>query len=222
MFFVVMFGLLLAVVAVCGLCTASFFSVAFAAPQPAAGRAAKSRSLVAPLRAEGKLPVVTACKGNCRRCPSGRCQAGLRLIPVTPPEALAIADYLRHTQSTQQLDETLLTAVTQAGELAEHPATASPPGCALLAGDGHCLAGPVRPAACHVGLPEANALSGAAEPPGEASPQCEALLQGLRLSRLDMNPYELNGALAVALAMSDAADRWQRHEPIFSGCRKVT
>lgn len=219
MFFVVFAGLLLAVLVVCGLCTVSFFSVAFAGPQQAIGNPARGSRSLSLAKPAAKLPVASSCKGTCRRCAKS-CFAGMRLIPVTPPEALAIADHLRRTQSAQQIDGILAIAVAQAAELAQHPGTANPPGCALLAGDGHCLAGPVRPVACSTSSEIAVGASESALP-ATASPATEGLYQGLRLAGLDMTTYELNGAVAVALSAADAAERWQRHEPVFAGCRSA-
>lgn len=221
MFFILFAGLLVALLVMCGLCTASFFSVAFAGPQQFARRPSRR----APPRREAavpsQLPVMSSCKGKCRRCPSEGCLAGKRAVAVTPPEAFAIAEYVRSTQPPREVERILITAAAEAARWAEQPAAASAPRCALLAGDGHCLAGPVRPEICHVAPAASATAAGESRTPGDPPSPADGLRQGLRLAGLDITPYELNGAVAVALSQPDGARRWQQHEPIFAACRTM-
>ena len=49
----------------------------------------------------------------------------------------------------------------------------------------------------------------------------DGLSEGLRQEGLDGNTYELNDALATALATPHAAARWSRGEAVFANCAKA-
>jgi hypothetical protein len=136
-------------------------------------------------------------------------------MSVTPPEALAIADYLETHCTLEEISQIRQSAESNTQQAACPGMNECNWSCPLRAADGRCMVAPVRPAACH-----AATCVGAAQPADE--PALEAgMCQGLRLAGLDAQSYELNSALAVALADSSAATRWRDGENVFAECRVV-
>jgi hypothetical protein len=202
MSFIIFIGLIVSILVTCGLGAIAFLNVAFTAPRAA----------------------VAACAG----CPQTCAKCRLRLIPVTPPELLAIADRLKTTESDEAVDLIRRTAQSNAEAIASVRSSDHLPICPLRAEDGSCLVDTVRPAACRVATAAIDsAQSGDLDillklTAHDVLPQVDtSLYQGLRVAGLDATAYELNGGLAVALASPDVARRWRKGDTVFAGCPVV-
>ena len=149
-------------------------------------------------------------------------------IFVTPPEALAIVAQLRQRMSGGALARLRKTAWDSAVKIsaAGPPARgAELPACPLLAKNGCCLTFSARPIQCRGQcLPLAANGSNGSEPAAADFVATmrrgitAGLTSGLEATHHDGQRYELNSALARALAMPNAAARWSRGEPVFSAC----
>ena len=139
-------------------------------------------------------------------------------ILVTPPEALAIANYLRATQSPEDY-----TAIASRARQNAIDADRSP-FCPLLGGEGVCAAFAVRPIWCQTcALCQARASEDFSESFDETVSHVnqeieQGLSAGLRLAELDGTPYELNRALVVAMTVPDAAGLWGHGGDLFRSC----
>jgi Fe-S-cluster containining protein len=147
---------------------------------------------------------------------------------VTAPEVLAIADHLRN--NLVEADRIRCMAAENARVLdAAEPEKRSKMflPCPLLTPNGHCATFAIRPlhcrARCH--FPEmdsrqdAKVLEDAARELGEGVEI--GLSRGLTAAGLDGHVYEFNSALAAALAMNDASERWAHGEDVFQGCERL-
>ena len=172
-------------------------------------------------------PPALACREGCDWC----CQ---QIVGVSAAEVFRIADYLRRTLSPQDLDATrerLARLDDPRRRLPPHQRTGARLPCGLLV-DHRCLAYPVRPLTCR-GFNSSDAH------------QCELFLQaprtvrlpnyvpqlrmttfaldgmraGLSEAGLNGDLFELTGALHIALAMPDAAQRWLAGEAVFAPAR---
>jgi hypothetical protein len=180
-----------------------------------------------PLARQAELERVVACP-----------EAGQGAIGLTAPEALAIADYLRtHLPRSEGeriralvIENSEKLAQMRQGELAPEPLP-----CPLAAEDNVCCAYAVRPLRCrplHAITIAQTMESRAVEQRDETDAAAErnryeyAVEQGietglshaLESAGLDSQVYELNGALAVALATPQAARRWASGEHLFQDC----
>lgn len=169
--------------------------------------------------ARRRLPVLeTACAAGCSHC----CKLH---VSISAPEAIVLAAFLRDTVRPKELETIAARVETMAARVAtlDHDARMSENvECPLLVA-GRCSVYPVRPLACAA----ANSLDAAAcarggEIPIEPQQLCaiRATQIGLAVASaaraLDFGRYELCGALAVALATADAADRWLAGERLFT------
>jgi Fe-S-cluster containining protein len=160
-----------------------------------------------------------ACRGECAAC------CGLRVV-VTAPEALLLARFIGANAqglAARGVDVPARIAALDAevGALTEAERMAAARACPLLEG-GLCLAYRLRPLACrgHASFDEkACAAAAAGENVDVPVSSAHVLLRGLvqsamitamREARLASGLYELNRALALALAASDAAALWAR------------
>lgn len=150
-------------------------------------------------------------------------------ISVTPPEAVAIADYLRATRSPESCKKiaarTQWNSESMAARGRNLGANEALP-CSLLEADGTCMAFSVRPISCRTCAvrheQDNRRFIESSDVTAEAEREAEqGLSQGLRAAGLDGNRYELNGILAVALEIPDAAQQWGHGEDIFRHCRTV-
>lgn len=164
-------------------------------------------------------------------------KTGQGRVGVTAPEVLAIADYIRkHKSLAEQIrihDLAAANARKIAGRLS---GDVTPYPCALQGAHYVCCTFARRPIHCRPVHAQAiregrdrersggpGQLRAATLGMGEGLPHEMAVGQGVELglrraiqsAGLDGDLYELNAALAIALAMPDAADRWARGEKIF-------
>lgn len=126
-----------------------------------------------------------------------------RIVAVTQPEVLTIADYVKRTRSADAVESIRITAQANAEKIVGPTSLGDIPSCALQAEDGTCLGGPALPLACYNDETVGNVK----------------VHEGLRLAESDTTTYELNGALAVALTLPSGAHRWSQGEEVFAGCR---
>jgi Fe-S-cluster containining protein len=153
---------------------------------------------------------------------------------IAPPEALALAAWLREHLSAADLAALTAAIQAQAAEVApltvDAHANARIP-CALLR-DGQCTAYAARPLACRgwASMDAAACEAGYWQPWEAAVPVWSearafrgdlafGLFHGSLLAQVDANTYELHSALARALTSPDAAARWARGEAVFAGCK---
>ncbi len=159
-------------------------------------------------------------------------------IPVTVPEVLVIADELQRKCSPAELhlvcevakSNALRARLTAPGEFPDAGIQ-----CPLHTNEDYCLTFLNRPIACRqlcpncVGIGTDGATTSASSTTDELHVLTDdlhqglstGLSQGLRAAGLDGETYELNDALATALATPDAAARWLQGEPIFTHCVKA-
>lgn len=175
-----------------------------------------------PLAAPADLDRIVACP-----------ETGQGHISVTVPEVLAIAAHIRRNKSRSEQTRIYEQAVANARRIASRsPGDLKPYPCALQGPDHVCCTFALRPLRCRPlhAISVRNQVSKDAAPapghPAEASesPGHERMVaQGVQLgltralqsAGLDANIYELNSALATALGMPDAAERWARGEDVF-------
>jgi hypothetical protein len=173
-----------------------------------------------------RLPI--ACRKGCAWC----CYLQ---VPVSAPEALRIAHFLRQTLPPDELEAVrarvaALDERTRGLTARQRLAVGRP--CALLA-DHACSVYPVRPLACQGWHSiDARACRRNVEHPDAdvAIPQYPAyvgvtdglrdgLETGLAELRLQGDELELTAALRIALDLPDAAERWLAGEPVFAPAR---
>lgn len=157
-----------------------------------------------------------------------------RMIGVTAPEALTVADALRTSQGkreVQRIHDLAAANAAAAAGLDHVQYQQAQLVCPLLTSDSTCVVYDARPIRCR----------GWSSPPGETAPamaakgNCnvcdphadavgrgaeEGLSQALGSAGLDGDIYELNSALVAALDTPHAAQRWARGEPVFAGCKE--
>lgn len=160
-------------------------------------------------------------------------------IGVTAPEALAIADELKHAASSadvQIVHEIASLNARRARFILPEEYSQAGLACPLRTKNGQCLTFQSRPISCRrlcagccdarTGHSGCRGESCKASPPEAFSRQLQegmvdGLCEGLRLLELDDGFYELNDALATALATPDAAQRWSQGEAVFAHCLKA-
>jgi hypothetical protein len=159
-------------------------------------------------------------------------------IAVTAPEVFGIVDELERRYSKPEIQMVRELAVLNARRgrfvISEEFAQAGIK-CPLQTQDGHCLTFTNRPLACR------RLCSDCACPANGCNDRCKdstatsspdvvvqlhdgmtaGLSEGLRQAGLDDGTYELNDALAIALATPHAAARWSRGEAVFANCAKA-
>jgi len=168
-----------------------------------------------------------ACGKGCAWC----CH-GLK-VEVTPPEAIAIAEYLRIKSDPEQLPgigERLLDEAAEASSLSKTDRWLSRRACYFLdRASGSCAIWEARPLACrsHTSLDASacqSAHSGEGDGPAVSRPTSIETLYGLARGAmhaacedagLDMRAFELTNAVAVAFHVPRAAERWHAGERVF-------
>lgn len=172
--------------------------------------------------------------GVAKTCPDARPHH----IAVTAPEVFAITEELerRYSAPERQLihELAILNARRARFVLAEEFPQAGI-NCPLRTTDGHCMTFMSRPIACRR-LCSSCACVGDGACGATRDGQCDrvpdvadelhagisdGLSEGLRLAELDDGVYELNDALATALATPQAASRWSHGERVFANCLKA-
>jgi hypothetical protein len=161
-------------------------------------------------------------------------ETGQERIGVTVPEALAIAAHVRKNKSRSEQTRLYDLAVANAQRIASRaPGDSTPHSCALQGSDHVCCTFAVRPLRCrplHAIAVSGQAGKNAALAAGHSAdasdgPRHEQIVaQGVELgltralqsAGLDANIYEINSALATALGIPDAAERWARGEDVFA------
>jgi len=194
-----------------------------------AGTAARIADELSPAMRQALLPEADpAERGRPVACPP----RGQGTIGVTPPEAIALADWLRAKLTPEELQE-LIEDVTLCDEWIGNGATMSP--CALQGDDQICMAYEAQPFACRPtlstllaaqlreesGVPESVRGFTDAHAETVAHGMRDGLREGLERAGLDATTYELHSALRRALSRPDAAEAWARGEDLFERCRIV-
>ena len=160
-------------------------------------------------------------------------ETGQGHVGVTAPEALAIATHIRKNKSRAEQKRIYESAVENAKKIASRaPSDQTPHPCALQGSNHVCRVFGQRPLRCRplhaisitkevgqrAGLPTDSEVGATDEPRHE-----EIVAQGietgvtraLKSAGLDSNIYELNSAVATALEIPDAAERWASGEDVF-------
>lgn len=169
-----------------------------------------------------------ACAAGCTFC----CHLP---VDVSVPEALRIVAYLRHTLSPAAfatLHDQLADAASKISGLSYEDHSRAKIPCALLH-DGRCRVYPHRPLACRAwnstARDDCEHIFAHGDPVSMLPPidmqaydavweVARGMTDGLKLARLDSNTYELHSILLRAIEVSDAAQRWLRHDDVFAGC----
>jgi len=167
-----------------------------------------------------------ACGKGC-----GFCCHGLK-VELTPPEAIAIAEYLRTKSDPEQLPsvgEALQDEADEARALSATDRWLARRACYFLdEANGTCTIWDVRPLGCrsHTSLNASAceaAHTGKEGPPVPRPKSMEALYELARGALhvacedegLDMRAFELTNAVAVAFHVPNAAERWHAGERVF-------
>lgn len=183
-----------------------------------------------PLARPAELERVIACPAH-----------GQGQIGVNAPEAITIAARLRREKSKRELqrihalatENALLLAMREAGGEDEPPLRCPLQGagqvcCVYGARPLHCRPLHAESIADEMGPRSVRFAASAGETEARDSHE-QTVVEGieigftraLRSAGLDATVYELNSALAKALEVPDAAERWARGESIFAGCAPV-
>jgi Fe-S-cluster containining protein len=177
-----------------------------------------------PLAGLGDLERIVACP-----------ESGQGMVGVTAPEALTIAAYLRKNCSPAERQRIFEMAAENAKKIASRTPgdCPAPPLPCPLQGAGHvCCVYASRPLRCRIlhamdiakdlgshGEPAAGLRAGMTAESGHEQTVAEGIEIGvtraLKSAGVDAKVYELNGALATALAEPDAATRWAKGEAVF-------
>jgi len=156
-------------------------------------------------------------------------------VDITPPEAFAIAAYLRTTLTPAASAATYARIVAQADRISglsyeEHAQARIP--CALLI-DGRCSVYPCRPFACRAwnstSAARCEAIFAHGNPVTMLPPLdmrtyeavwdvAHGMTEGLQQSRLDGKSYELHSILQRVLETPEASQRWVQGEDVLAGC----
>lgn len=164
-----------------------------------------------------------ACGAGCAHCCHAR-------VTLTAPEALVLGDFLRNARNEDIAERVAAAHEATAGLTDAQRADLRRP-CPLLDGEGRCLAYAVRPLACRMYFSQdaavCAALAEGCPPEGPLSTVqgahrlhallLAALLDGLDHAGLAPVTYEMNAALARALAVPDATPRWLAGGSLFAG-----
>jgi hypothetical protein len=160
-------------------------------------------------------------------------ETGQGRVGVTAPEALAIAAHLRKNKSRAEQKRICELAVENARKIASRASgDPGPHPCALQGSDHVCCVFARRPLRCRPlhAICVGRQLSPPTVPPARAPAEApdepvheQIVAQGIELgltralksAGLDAHIYELNSALATALEIPDAAERWARGENVF-------
>ena len=156
-------------------------------------------------------------------------------VDITPPEAFAIATYLRTTRTSAGVEATYARIAAHADRISrlsyeEHARARIP--CALLV-DGRCSVYACRPFACRAwnstSAARCEAIFTHGNPVTMLPPLdmrlyeavwdvARGVTDGLQQCRLDGKSYELHSILQRVLDTPEAAQRWVQGEEVFAGC----
>jgi len=168
-----------------------------------------------------------ACNKGC-----GFCCHGLK-VELTPPEAIAIAEYLRSKSDSERLStvgEALQDEADEARSLSMTERWLARRACYFLdEASGTCTIWQVRPLGCrsHTSLNASAceaAHSGRGDGPAVPRPRAIETLYGIARGALhaacedeglDMRAFELTNAVAVAFHVPRAAERWHEGDRVF-------
>ncbi|MEI9941191.1 MAG: YkgJ family cysteine cluster protein [Pseudomonadota bacterium] len=168
-----------------------------------------------------------ACGKGCAWC----CH-GLK-VEVTPPEAIAVAEYLRSKAEPEQLPaigEALSIEADEARSLSIEERWVARRACYFLdEASGACTIWEARPLGCrsHTSLNASaceSAHTGRGDGPAVPRPKSIEMLYGVARAALhaacedagmDMRAFELTNAVAVAFNVPQAAERWHLGERVF-------
>ena len=170
--------------------------------------------------------VEVACRRGCSLC----CHMQ---VEVLPPEAFALAAWLKRHRSPAQLariEARLQDNAERTGALGIEGRKRANIACALLGDDGACTAYEARPAQCRrfhstdlatceasFARPDDDAILSPAHPAVAHNAQVVVTLaqHGLREQGLDATPVDMNVALATAMADQRAWRRWRDGKKAF-------
>jgi len=162
-------------------------------------------------------------------------ETGQGMVGVTAPEALAIAAYLHKNRSRAEQQRIYELAAENAKKIAVRKRAGGempPLPCPLHGQDHVCCAYGTRPLRCRPlhaiaiakdmgtnSFPPASSQDATLDETGHERTVAQGIEIGvtraLKSSGLDADIYELNSALATALATPDAAERWAKGENVF-------
>jgi len=173
---------------------------------------------------DGGMPVV--CRAGCNYC----CDES---VQTSPPEVLALAEYLRATLTPEGLEKVkrnVRRVDKQTHKMSDNARVRARVGCPLLV-EARCSVYSMRPFTCRgYNSGDVGACRLRRGHPGRVVPQdpwrmsCQSgvatgLLRGLAGRGLENDLLELISALRIALEMPDATDRWLAGEHIFAAAR---
>ncbi len=188
-----------------------------------------SRTLVERVPQVRRLPL--ACAPGCASCCHGT------PVLVQASEALNLASHLRQSRSAEELSELadrIRLTLDQVRDMDQEERARSRIPCPLLDVErGACTAYEARPFACRAynscdrSHCEAALLAGEANPDLPSNPVLFrathavgfGLMTAAALQDLETGPYELVNALATALTVPGAEERWLAGEAVFSHTR---
>jgi Fe-S-cluster containining protein len=169
-----------------------------------------------------------ACRPGCSAC----C---FQSVPITPVEALAVADYLRDRLSPDQLEsvrDLLRQNEQRYSQLSVQQRGYTRVRCAFLDAQGHCSIHPSRPLRCR-GFHSFCATQCELVRAGETAavpidPQTNVAMRGVQSGmsaevqkhHCDGDYYELHSAVLRSLDVPDARRLWERGENVFVECAR--
>ena len=161
-------------------------------------------------------------------------ETGQGIVGVTAVEALTVAAHLRKSYSRADQERIYEVAVDNSKKIKAAKESIPLLWCPLQGPDQVCCVYAARPLCCRplhaiavdkaIGSRSMEAGSHAEAPDDDRHEH--AIEQGIEIglaralnsAGLDANVYELNSALALALEMPYAAERWANGEGVFEGC----
>lgn len=157
-------------------------------------------------------------------------EVGQGVIALTAPEAITLAECLREGMSAADLERVRSESEDNVGWIRRISSVyGGDAPCALQQADCVCAAWPARPLQCRAVHAVSLARAGGDDDPWldhgalRHAEQIGAgtlagLRDSLRKAGLDDGLYEMHSALARALEVPDAAERWARGENVFATC----
>jgi Fe-S-cluster containining protein len=168
-------------------------------------------------------------------------QRRFAMIGVSASEVTVLADYLRLNRPPKdvaRIHERAQRNAELTSRMTRPEYENSEITCPLLGGDESCEAYPVRPLACRNGSVD---RCKSTQPATDGRPACQGceerlmeddataissgaeagLQRAFEAVALDHSLYELNSALATALEIPNAGERFVRGERVFAGCKKL-
>jgi len=156
-------------------------------------------------------------------CPSCR----QKMIGVTPPEALLIAEAVRKNLSNKKARQIYAQSKVNAKRVANFDPQQyekSEVTCPLWDGESYCMVFRTRPLQCRGWCSDTSCKSRDRSAETHAHTVGigaeDGLSKSLQNSGLDGTVYELNSALAAALDASIASEEWVRGNSVFENCKR--